>query len=299
MSDYLFGIDLGGTKIECAVIDPEDFEQPISRLRIPTEADLGYEHILDQIQKVLERTLEESGLPRPERIGIGTPGVLDPDTRVMKGSNTTCLLGKPMKDDLEARTGSELVMANDANCFALAEAHFGCARDYETVFGVILGTGVGGATVVNKRVLHGRHYIAGEWGQIVIDPNGPMSNYGTRGTVEAHICGPALERFYAAESGEKRDLREIVSRAPEDAAAEATIDRLTHVFAKSIAIIINVLDPHAIVLGGGVGNIDALYSEKTRSLITEQIFNARFNGALLKPQLGDSAGVFGAAMLLI
>jgi len=298
MSELLFGIDLGGTKIECAVIDHEDFENPISRLRIPTEADQGYEHILSQIDKVIHQTLEKTGLERPKRIGIGTPGVLDPDTRKMKGSNTTCLLHRHMKDDLEAKIGIECVMANDANCFALAEAHFGCARDYQTVFGVILGTGVGGAIVVNKQVLHGRHYIGGEWGQIIIDPDGPVSNYGTRGTIEAHIAGPALQRFYTERTGEKRDLREIIERAPVDAAAQATLDRLTRTFAKSIAIIIDVLDPHAIVLGGGVGNIDALYSEQTRALISDHIFNDRFHGALLKPELGDSAGVFGAAMLL-
>lgn len=300
MSNYLFGIDLGGTKAECAVIDPENFKEPLCRLRVPTEADQGYEHILGQLEKLVGQVLEETGLSKPARIGMGTPGVLDPDTGVMKGSNAVALLGKPMKRDLEQRTGIEFVMANDANCFALAEAHFGCATEFETVFGVILGSGVGGATVVRKRVLNGRHYIAGEWGQIIVDPEGPVSNYGTRGTVEAHISGPALERFYAGVAGEKRSLREIAERAEtgSDDAAVQTIDRLTGVFAKSIAIIIDVLDPHAIVLGGGVGNIDALYSDATRAKITEHIFNDRFNAALLKPALGDSAGVFGAAMLL-
>jgi len=148
-------------------------------------------------------------------------------------------------------------------------------------------------------VLNGCHGIAGEWGQIVLDPNGPLSNYGTRGTVEALISGPALERFYTEQSGQVRKLKEIVARAEtqNDSAAQATLERLTDTFAKAIGIIIDVLDPHAIVLGGGVGNIAALYTEETRRKITAAIFNPTFEAALLKPSLGDSAGVFGAAML--
>jgi predicted NBD/HSP70 family sugar kinase len=193
-----------------------------------------------------------------------------------------------------------MVMANDANCFALAEATLGSARGFPTVFGVILGTGVGGGIVANGQVLNGCHGIAGEWGQMVLDPNGPLSNYGTRGTVEAFIAGPALERFYAEQSGQTRNLKEIVARAQagDDPHAQATIDRLTDTFAQAIGLIIDVLDPHAIVLGGGVGNIDALYTDETRKKITAAIFNPTFEAALLKPTLGDSAGVFGAAMLV-
>jgi predicted NBD/HSP70 family sugar kinase len=189
-------------------------------------------------------------------------------------------------------------MANDANCFALAEAELGAARGYETVFGVILGTGVGGGIVVNGQVINGAHGIAGEWGQIVIDPNGPPSSYGSRGTIEAFISGPGLQRFYTEKSGEQCKLEEIVARAESDPHARATIDRLTDYFARSIAVVIDVLDPHAIVIGGGVGQIDALYTEETRRKIGETICNPSFDAALLRPSLGDSAGVFGAAMLL-
>ena len=176
----------------------------------------------------------------------------------------------------------------------------GCAKGFPTVFGVILGTGVGGGIVVNGHVLNGCHGIAGEWGQIVLDPKGPLSTYGTRGTIEAIIAGPGLERFYAEQSGHARKLKEIVERAQahDDPHAQATIDRLTDTFAKAIGLIIDVLDPHAIVLGGGVGNIEALYTEETRRKITAAIFNPTFEAALLKPVLGDSAGVFGAAMLV-
>lgn len=298
--EHLWGIDLGGTKIEGVILNPAALDRPVCRLRVPTESEKGYEHIRTQIVKLVKMIHEESGLPLPERIGMGTPGVIDPRTGKLKNSNTQCLNGQRLQDDLEADLGVKLVAANDANCFALAESTLGSARGFQTVFGVIMGTGVGGGVVANGQVLNGCHGIAGEWGQIVLDPNGPLSNYGTRGTIEALISGPALERFYAEHSGQTRKLKEIVERAQTqgDPAAQATLDRLTDTFAKAIGLIIDVLDPHAIVLGGGVGNIDALYTDETRKKITAAIFNPSFEAALLKPTLGDSAGVFGAAMLV-
>jgi predicted NBD/HSP70 family sugar kinase len=298
--EHLWGIDLGGTKIEGVILDPAALDRPICRLRVPTESEKGYDHIRAQIAKLVEMISSESGSPLPKRIGMGTPGVIDPHTGKLKNSNTQCLNGQRLQDDLEADLGVKLVTANDANCFALAEATLGAARGFPTVFGVILGTGVGGGIVVNGQVLNGCHGIAGEWGQIVVDPDGPLSNYGTRGTVEAMIAGPGLERFYAEQSGHAGSLKEIVARAQtqHDPAAQATLDRLTDTFAKAIGLIIDVLDPHAIVLGGGVGNIEALYTDETRKKITAAIFNPTFEAALLKPTLGDSAGVFGAAMLV-
>jgi len=296
---HLWGIDLGGTKIEGVILNPEALDRPVCRLRISTESEQGYDHIRAQIGKLLKMICAESGLPLPERIGMGTPGVIDPKTGRLKNSNTQCLNTQRLRDDLEGDLGVSLVMANDANCFALAEATLGAARGFPTVFGVILGTGVGGGIVVNGQVLNGCHGIAGEWGQIVLDPDGPLSNYGTRGTVEALISGPALERFYAEQSGQTRRLKEIVERAGTqgDPHAVATLERLTDYFARAIGLIIDMLDPHAIVLGGGVGNIEVLYGEETRKKITAAIFNPTFEAALLRPALGDSAGVFGAAML--
>ena len=298
--EHLWGIDLGGTKIEGVILDSAAPDRPICRMRVPTESEKGYDHIRAQISKLVKMISSESGLPLPKRIGMGTPGVLDPHTGKLKNSNTQCLNGQRLQDDLEADLGVNLVTANDANCFALAEATLGAARGFPTVFGVILGTGVGGGIVANGQVLNGCHGIAGEWGQIVLDPNGPLSSYGTRGTVEALISGPGLERFYAEQSGHARKLKEIVERAQpqHDPAAQATLDRLTDNFAKGIGLIIDVLDPHAIILGGGVGNIEALYTDETRKKITAAIFNPTFEAALLKPTLGDSAGVFGAAMLV-
>jgi predicted NBD/HSP70 family sugar kinase len=229
---------------------------------------------------------------------MGTPGVADPTTGRLKNSNSQCLNGRRLEEEIEDMTGIDFVMANDANLLALAEATLGCARGYPTVFGVILGTGVGGGIVAHGRILEGRHGIAGEWGQIVLDPNELPSAYGTRGTIEAILCGPGLEAFYEQQTGHRRKLKEIAATTASDPAAQATIERATDNLAQALSIVIDILDPHAIVLGGGVGNIDAFYTDAMREKIRQRIFNATFEAALLKPTLGDSAGVFGAAMLV-
>lgn len=292
------GIDLGGTKIEGVIIDPADIARPLARLRHPTEAAHGYDHILGQIARVVDDLRAAYAGEFPRRIGIGTPGTLDPKTQLLRGSNTQCLNGRPLKADLEARLGLGIEIENDANCFALAEATLGAARGYDTVFGIIMGTGCGGGYVVHGKVLHGCHGIAGEWGQLVLDESGPVSGYGTRGIIEVYIAGPALERFYAEQSGERRSLKDIAGRVGDDPAADATIARLEHYFPRALACVIDTFDPHAIVIGGGVGNLDVLYGEAMRTRIAERIFAPTFEAALLKPQLGDSAGVFGAAMLV-
>ena len=294
----LWGIDLGGTKIEGVILDPaQGPENPVCRLRVETEAEKGHEHVYGQIQRVCRMLGEKSGRPIPARIGMGTPGVIDRASRKLKGSNSQCLNGRKIEEELEALMGTDFVMANDANLFALAEATFGCARGYPTVFGVILGTGVGGGIIANGKILEGRHGIAGEWGQVTLDPNEQASVYGTRGTIEAILCGPGLEKFYERTTGRRKKLKEIAAATAGDPAAQATIERLTDYLAQALAIVIDILDPHAIVLGGGVGNIDALYTPEMREKIRARIFNPTFDAALLKPTLGDSAGVFGAAML--
>jgi fructokinase len=168
---HLWGIDLGGTKIEGAILDSAAPDKPLCRLRVPTESEKGYAHIRSQIGRLVKMIHEESGFPLPKRIGMGTPGVIDPRTNRLKGSNTQCMNGQMLGPDLESEIGVSFVFANDANCFALAEATMGAGRGFPTVFGVILGTGVGGGIVVDGHVLNGCHGIAGEWGQIVLDPN--------------------------------------------------------------------------------------------------------------------------------
>jgi predicted NBD/HSP70 family sugar kinase len=225
---------------------------------------------------------------------MAMPGTAEPSSGLMKNANTTCLIGKPLIRDLSERLGVRVLAENDANCFALAEATLGAAQGAPVVFGVIMGTGVGGGVVVGGRLIGGHHGIAGEWGHNTLIPDGDLCYCGKRGCVETVLSGPALERWYAQETGSNLRLRDIASSHEE--AAQATIERLCDYFGRALAPVVNVLDPDAIVLGGGVGNIDALYTSGRDSL-QKWMFNDRFSARLLRPALGDSAGVFGAAML--
>ncbi|MCL4136719.1 UNVERIFIED_CONTAM: hypothetical protein GTU68_037918 [Idotea baltica] len=221
----------------------------------------------------------------------------------MKNCNSTHLNGKPLKKDLEELLKIPIVMANDANCFALAEAKMGAVPEVlenpEVVFGVIMGTGVGGGIVVNGKIITGRHAIGGEWGHNFLDESGGPCYCGRVGCVEKILAGPASERFYEQRTGNALKLKDIYARYQDqsDSDATATIERLIHFFGKGLAVVINILDPSAIVLGGGVGNIDVLYTLGVEE-VKKYLFNHRLDTLILKPKLGDSAGVFGAAMLI-
>lgn len=295
----VWGIDLGGTKIEGVILEHRDSLTVLDRRRVPTEADKGYEHIIGQIGLLVRQMSEATGLT-PERVGIGTPGTRDPGTGLHKNSNTTSLNGRPFHADLEAALGLPVAMANDANCFAVAEANLGAVReavpDASVVFGVIMGTGVGGGVVVDGKVINGRHGIGGEWGHNFLDASGGTCYCGKVGCVERIFSGPALERYYESLTGTRLPLHEVWSRMGHDEAARETHQRLIAFFGKAIAAIINVLDPDAIVLGGGVGNTPSLYTEGVQEA-AKHIFNPRLDTLFLRPKLGDSAGVFGAALL--
>lgn len=293
--DSVWGIDLGGTKIEGAVL-PREGGDPIARLRIPTEASQGYEHIIGRIGEVVRQLEDRTGQTRPSKIGVGTPGACDPATGLMKNCNTTSLNGRPLPADLSKALGVEAVVANDANCFALAEAVLGAAKGAGVVFGVIMGTGVGGGIVVNGRVLNGAQGIAGEWGHNLLEPNGELCYCGKRGCVETVLAGPWLEKFYATQSGVKKTLKEIVAIQDEDPHAKATLERLYEKFGEGLSVIINILDPDVIVLGGGVGNVPGLL-EHGKASLRKYVFNTDLGTRICLPTLGDSAGVFGAAML--
>lgn len=298
---HLWGIDLGGTKIEGAILESRKNPVVLHRMRIPTEAHLGYEHIVGQVAKLVDMLGEASGL-RPNGLGIGHPGTLDPITGFIKNANTTVLNGKPFNKDLEAKLGVPVKLANDANCFAVAEALMGEAAMMQpkpaVVFGVIMGTGVGGGWVVRDQVLNGRQGIAGEWGHNFLDESGGPCYCGRVGCVETVISGPALERYYAAVAGQKLSLRDIAAQSltGENAAATQTMDRLVHFFGKAMAVVINIIDPDVVVIGGGVGNIDRIYTEGVAE-VKKYLFNSRIDTIFMKPKLGDSAGVFGAALL--
>lgn len=299
---HLWGIDLGGTKIEGVVLDAANNWEVLHRQRIPTEQEHGYKHIVQQIRKLVDLIAAELGT-RPERIGMATPGTIDPPTGLMKNSNTTCLNDQPFHRDMEAALGIPVKMANDANCFAVAEAKLGIVRDVmpdaPVVFGVIMGTGVGGGIVINGQILTGAQGIGGEWGHTFLDDSGGPCYCGNTGCTEKVIAGPSLERFYREISGNDLSLKEIYQRHQKgtDPRATQTIERLLHFFGKGMANVINVVDPDVVVLGGGVGNIDLLYTEGV-ARVADFVFNKRLDTKFLKPKLGDSAGVFGAAMLV-
>jgi fructokinase len=287
-------MDLGGTKIEGIVLDAAGNER--FRQRIATEQDGGYEHILGRVQALYELLVRHVD-GAAHTFGIGTPGAISVETGRMKNSNTLCLNGQPLTDDLERRLGRAVGIENDANCFAAAEAVYGAGKGYELVFGVIMGTGCGGGIVHNGHVWRGRQAIGGEWGHHSIDPAGPECYCGARGCAETFISGGGLERRWRQQHGQARPLRNIVDgyRAGEGDAV-AFMGEFFRRFGRAMANLITILDPDVVVLGGGVSNIDELYTEGVA-----EVRRCVFSDSLLTPivphALGDSAGVVGAALI--
>jgi len=288
------GIDLGGTKIEGVLLSPDNIV--IERKRIPTKQDEGYESIIQRIVQLIRniRSLSEGEC----QIGICTPGALDIKTGILKNSNTVCLIGKPIKKDLQNELKCSIAIDNDANCFAMAEALLGSGRNYGTVFGVIMGTGVGGGLVLNRKIHHGRLFIAGEWGHQVLYPDGRDCYCNKKGCVETYLSGPSLEKEwekYANESLPLKKIIELYDNHPNDNYNKWKKEFLSN-FGIALSNVINVIDPDVIVLGGGLSNINFLYSEGILS-VQNNIFSNKKDTPILSNKLGDSAGVFGAALL--
>jgi len=295
----LCGIDLGGTKIEGVVLNPENPLDVIYRDRIDTQADQGYKHVLNRI-KLMTLQMEEAVGESISMVGIGTPGSIDPHTGLLKNSNSTVLNKQPFLEDLISTLNKKVRIANDANCFALAEAKLGAVPDItsdaEVVFGVIMGTGVGGGVVVNGKAITGHQGIAGEWGHNFLDESGGKCYCGKVGCVETILSGPSLEKYYESIAGAKKKLKDIVNDRKMDKFADETINRLHHFFGLGLSNVINILDPEVIILGGGVSNVKSLYTEGVEA-VKKHVFNTRFDTKIVAPKLGDSAGVFGAAFL--
>lgn len=287
------GIDLGGTKIEGVVLGPDGRER--IRRRIETERQGGYQHILKRIQGLYsELAPHASG---PHTLGVGTPGALSLRTGLLKNSNTTCLNGQPLQRDLERLIGRPILIENDANCFALAEGLMGAGKGRRTVFGVIMGTGCGGGVMLDGKILVGHQRIAGEWGHMSIDPAGPGCYCGSRGCVETFISGGGLEKLYEAETGAFKTAAQIVEsfRAGEPSARRRMADFFDR-FGRSVANLIAILDPDVIVLGGGLSAIPELYSEGVEA-VRRYVFSDSLETPIVPNQLGDSAGVLGAALV--
>ncbi len=291
---FRIGMDLGGTKIEGIVLDAQGGE--LFRKRIATERESGYNHILNRVKKLYDE-LAAQIQNQPHTFGIGAPGVVSPRTGLMKNSNTVCMIGQPVKTDLENLLGRKIEIQNDANCFAMAEALLGAGKGKKLVFGVIMGTGCGGGMVHNGEVITGPQGIAGEWGHMSIDPNGPKCYCGQLGCVETFISGGGLEARYAEQFGIQKPLREIekdfYAGEPDEVAFMRIFFR--H-FGRAIANLIDILDPDIIVLGGGVSKFDALYTDGIAE-VAKFVFSDSLETPIVKHQIGDSAGVIGAALI--
>jgi len=285
------GIDLGGTKIEGILVD-ETFET-IERKRIPTNQNDGYDSILQSIKNLILELTHESD--EKFSIGICTPGALSLNSGLIKNSNTQCLIGKDLRNDLRNILDHDVSIENDANCFALAEARLGAGKNSNIVFGVIMGTGVGGGIIIDGKIHHGRTNIAGEWGHHCLHDEGNSCYCGNRGCVETYISGPALEKNWSQLSNLNQSLPEIIQNTDNPNFVNWKKTFLDN-FGLSLANVIDILDPDMIILGGGVSNIDFLYDEG-KNLVYEKVFSDIIDTPIVKNKLGDSAGVFGACLL--
>lgn len=288
------GVDLGGTKIEGVLL--ADNGEQLARERVATPAH-SYEEVLDAITALVEGLQIKAG--GSASVGLGGPGAISAVTGLIKNSNTLAISGRALPADLGARLGCEVRFANDANCFALSEAVDGAGADYPTVFGVIIGTGTGGGVVIDKKVLTGVNSIGGEWG------HNPMPGAveqrvcycGRLNCIETYLCGGGLANSYIVAGGETINAVDIAKRAVAgEVLAETVLDNYCHQLARALSGVINLLDPAAIVLGGGVSNIDMIY-EKVPQYWGDYVFSDSCVTALVKAKYGDSSGVRGAAWL--
>jgi fructokinase len=291
------GIDLGGTKIEAIALDDAGVER--FRLRVATPRD-DYPGTIASICRLVAAAEAQVGA---STVGIGIPGAVSPATGLIKNANSTWLNGQPLAEDLVRALARPVRLANDANCFALSEAVDGAAAGKRIVFGVIVGTGTGGGIVVDGRVLVGVNAIAGEWGHNPVpwpeagEWPGPPCYCGRTGCIETFLSGPGLARDYEPGTAHPRDAAEIVRRAGAgDVQAEAALRRYERRMARALASVINIVDPDAIVLGGGLSNVARLY-EHVPEIWRPFVFSDHVATPLLRPVHGDSSGVRGAAWL--
>jgi fructokinase len=292
------GIDLGGTKIEGVALYRSG--GVAARLRKPTPQG-DYEGTVRAIAQIVRDLEEETG--SKASVGVGMPGIISPATGLVKNANSVCLNGRPLDRDLEAALCRAIRLENDANCFALSEASDGAAAGRPCVFGVILGTGTGGGVIVNGRILHGRNAVGGEWGHNPMpwpEPGewpGESCYCGRSGCVETFLSGPGVAREYGRLSGKTADAVEVARLADAgDATAVGCLDRYVNRLARALATIINVIDPDAIVLGGGLSSLSRLYQDVPKQW-SRYVFSDSVTTDLLPPKFGDSSGVRGAAWL--
>jgi len=291
--NYHIGIDLGGTKIEVAVLDSHD--NIIFRERLLTEAHLGSDHIFNQIQTLYGKAVI-SIQNKTHSLGLGTPGSISKNTHLLKNSNTLCLNSLPLQALLEDKLVHDIMIENDANCFAIAEALMGAGKGYPSVFGVIMGTGCGGGIVFDGKIRRGPQNIAGEWGHMVIDPQGEPCYCGANGCVESFISGGGLEKTIKNKTGHIISAVNFFNTPLKDESLKNIKQDFYARFGQALANLINILDPDIVVLGGGLSNEQSLYKEGIDEVYS-RIFNDVPSTPIVKNKLGDSAGVIGAALI--
>ena len=286
---YKIGVDLGGTKTEIIVLDEN--LNVLERKRVLTPQN-NYNEIIHTIETLVSDVSQNIS---DFSLGICCPGSISKQTGLIKNSNTRCLIGKSLKKDLEHKLHKTISIENDANCFTLSESKMGAGIGFGLVFGVILGTGVGGGIVINDILHCGRANIAGEWGHHTLHQNGNSCYCGKSGCVETYISGPSLERRWNKITGLTQSMPEIINNF-DYAIGKQWKDEFLENFGYGLANVIDILDPDAIILGGGLSNIDFLYTEGTQSIYSK-VFSDIVETPILKNKLGDSSGVFGAALL--
>ena len=294
---YKMGIDLGGTKTEVIVLDTD--QQPVYRERVVTPSS-SYAEILSMLANLVNGV--QARLKLDMSIGVGIPGAISPGSGLLRNSNTVCMNGQPFLDDLQDRLEREVRIENDANCFALSEALGGAARNHKIVFAVIVGTGTGGGLVINGRLVNGPHSISGEWGHnplpwLCSEDGAPGCYCGKTACIETFLSGPGFTHNYEIRSGNSLSSEEIIAAAKTGDTSCATMLELYHdQMARALAHVINILDPHAIVLGGGMSNIDSIYREVPK-LLRNYVFSDFVETPILQAERGDASGVYGAALL--
>ncbi len=295
MSKYRIGIDLGGTKTEAVLLDPD--ETVLHRHRISTPRGKTYSFLLDTVCRQIRDTADQIPGDQSYSVGIGLPGTMHQKTGEVHKAGISCLIGNPFQRDIEDNLGFPVKMENDANCFAYVEAIKGAGKNHGTVLGVIMGTGCGGGICINGKIQDGLHGIAGEWGHFAIDPSGRKCYCGNTGCVETKISGTGVEAAFFEAFNKPIKMKDIVTGfRNNDPQCSRIFEQFIEDFGRVFGGIISIFDPDVVVLGGGLSNIDELYDMGAQK-ISQYAYHDRITTPVLKNRLGDSAGALGAALL--